>query len=79
MVGTMNASAIASGQCPQGFHRESLLEAHEIVRKNKLLFPEDCSLMLHVYSNLDIPVVYGEYSGFKITYPKDIRIMKCFL
>ncbi len=79
MVGTMDGSMIALGQCPQGFRRESLLEAHRITAKENQVFSDDCSVMLHAYPDIEIPVVYGEHAGFKLTYVEDIEVLKLFL
>lgn len=79
MVSTMDGRTIALGQCPQGFKRKSLLQAYDIVKKTKETFSDDCSVMLAAHLMEAVPTVQGDLSGFKLTYPQDIDILKLFL
>ena len=79
MVSTMDRDVIALGQCPQGFEREVLLDAHAFAARNRLVFTDDCSVMLAAGKVGEVETVEGELSGFKLTYPQDMAILKIFL
>ena len=80
MVGTMDRNNIALGQCPQGFVRELLLHAHDIVSRRQVKsFTDDCGLMIAAGLVEHVETVQGSLYGFKLTYPPDMDYLELCL
>lgn len=75
MTGLLAAKTVGLGQCPQGFPVKALLAAHRKARKLRRVFADDCSLMMAM-TGCTTEVVWGDWDGFKITFPQDYELAK---
>jgi ribitol-5-phosphate 2-dehydrogenase (NADP+) / D-ribitol-5-phosphate cytidylyltransferase len=66
-------------QTPQGFQLDTILSAHQLAQKDKILnAPDDCYLV-NKYHLSEIGLVQGDINNIKITYPIDIDFAETIL
>lgn len=77
VVETPDRSRLWEIQTPQGFRRETLLEANAKAERDNFLGTDDASLVERLGE--PVYIVESDYRNIKITTPEDILIAKAFL
>lgn len=75
IVKHLQRSSLISVQTPQGFKFAPLLQAHKIAYNEKTEYTDDTEIWGKYCGN--VRVIPGESKNIKITYPKDLEILKC--
>jgi len=78
MTGVAPRGAVGSGQCPQGFHTQKLLEVQEEASEDEREFNDECSLMLE-YTGCVVGYVEGSPDGMKVTVREDLDLIRYYL
>ena len=74
---TVEREAIRSAQTPQAFQYRSILEAHEIARREGYTGTDDASLMEHIGKR--VKIITGDRRNIKITTPEDLDMAEAIL
>jgi 2-C-methyl-D-erythritol 4-phosphate cytidylyltransferase/2-C-methyl-D-erythritol 2,4-cyclodiphosphate synthase len=73
-VHTLPRDSLYAVQTPQGFCKDTLFAAHDLVRKNGLDVTDDASMLEQM--NEKTTLIPGEESNSKITSPEDLALLK---
>lgn len=77
---TIDREKLYTIQTPQGFHRDTILNAYtKGIGKAKAYGVTDDSMMVELFSESSIKIVNGEYTNIKITTPEDLIMMEKIL
>ena len=77
IVETLPRVVLRNMQTPQGFRQRILRQAFDIGLQDPNFAPtDDCGVVRTYLSDVPIKIVEGEVTNIKITYPKDLEMMK---
>jgi 2-C-methyl-D-erythritol 4-phosphate cytidylyltransferase len=79
VTGILERAEIAYGQCPVAYFTHDLVSAFDAAEKMNLEFRDEPALMRHLRPDITLETVEGHQSGFKLTYPGDLDILKIYL
>jgi len=77
MVGSLPRGQVAHGQCPQAFHRETLLAAQEAAVRKGLETHDECSAILQLTQE-KVATVPGHPAGMKVTFPNELNLLRFY-
>lgn len=77
---TVNRDKLYTIQTPQGFHRNTIIEAYSVgIEKAGFFGVTDDSMMVELFSKSSVKIIEGEYTNIKITTPEDLLMMEKIL
>jgi 2-C-methyl-D-erythritol 4-phosphate cytidylyltransferase len=79
VVGTLDRDDVAHGQCPVGFRTDDLRRAFACACSHDREFRDELSLVRYAFPDIEVDVVEGHPSGFKLTYPEDMDLLRAYL
>ncbi|MCL4135564.1 UNVERIFIED_CONTAM: hypothetical protein GTU68_051360, partial [Idotea baltica] len=77
IIETIDRSQIWEAQTPQVFKKNILLEAHQRAAQDQVVGTDECQLVER--TGLEVRIVKGEDSNFKITTPEDLLYARWLL
>ena len=78
VVETFDRNDMISVQTPQAFHKEALLKAHELARK-EMFYGTDDTMLMAKYLGINAYVIQGDYRNIKLTTLDDIKFLEVVL
>jgi len=78
VVETFDRNDMISVQTPQAFHKEALLKAHELARK-EMFYGTDDTMLMAKYLGINAYVIQGDYRNIKLTTIEDISLLEVIL
>jgi 2-C-methyl-D-erythritol 4-phosphate cytidylyltransferase len=77
IVESLPRIALRNMQTPQGFRQRVLRKAFDIGLQDPCFAPtDDCGVVQTYMPEIPIKIVMGEETNIKITYPKDLKLIK---
>lgn len=77
IVETLPRVVLRNMQTPQGFRQKVLRQAFDLGLQDPCFAPtDDCGVVRTYQSHVPIRIVEGEVTNIKITYPKDLEMMR---
>ncbi len=71
----LDRNSIKRVQTPQGFRRDTIIEAHKRAGKNpEKIFTDDCSMIIN-FNISNVHLVEGDPENIKITYKEDLKYL----
>ena len=79
VTGVIERTEIAYSQCPVVVYTKDLADAIDSAEKDRLEFRDESALIRHFRPDIVLETVEGHQSGFKLTYPGDLEVLKIHL
>ncbi len=79
VTGVLERNQVAHSQCPIVFYTQDLLDAFAAAEREGLEFRDESALMRSIRPDIRLETVEGDRSGFKLTYPGDMEILRIHL
>jgi 2-C-methyl-D-erythritol 4-phosphate cytidylyltransferase len=79
VTGVIERDRVADSQCPIVLYTRDLMDAFATAERTGLEFRDESALMRHVRPDIRLETVEGHRSGFKLTYPGDLEILRVHL
>lgn len=80
IIGTIDRTTVWRVQTPQAFRLHTIKSAYEKATKESTFFPtDDCSVVIKFLPEIEVAVVRGEETNFKITYDEDLLKMESII
>ena len=77
-VETLNRDELYAVQTPQGFHKETIVKAHELAKKDNFKGTDD-TMLVEKYLHIPAHIVKGDYRNLKLTTLDDIKLLEVIL
>lgn len=78
VIETLNRDQLYAAQTPQAFHKETILKAHELAKKDNFKGTDD-TMLVEKYLHIPAHIVIGDYRNLKLTTLDDIKLLEVIL
>lgn len=78
VVETLDRNELYAAQTPQAFHKEVIVKAHELAKKDNFIGTDD-TMLVEKYLHIPAHIVTGDYRNLKLTTLDDIKLLEVIL
>lgn len=77
-IETLNRDELYAVQTPQAFHKEIIVKAHKLAKKDNFKGTDD-TMLVEKYLHIPARIVKGDYRNLKLTTLDDIKLLEVIL